>query len=50
MELPKTLQEIETPAFIIDIDVANENVKRMRERCDKLGVNLRPHMKTHKTV
>ncbi|XP_028409039.1 uncharacterized protein LOC114531621 isoform X2 [Dendronephthya gigantea] len=31
-------------------DTVKRNCVRMKELCDALGVNLRPHMKTHKTV
>lgn len=39
-----------TPAFVVDVDKAKRNAQRMIERCQKLGVQLRPHMKTHKTL
>ena len=50
MAEPKNIQEVETPCFLVDIDIVNDNARRMRERCEKVGVNLRPHMKTHKTT
>lgn len=48
-ELPKTIHDVETPCFLVDIDVVKRNCQRMIDRCQKLGVELRPHMKTHKT-
>lgn len=42
--------ELPTPAFTVDLDVASRNAQRMQERCQALGVALRPHMKTHKTL
>nr|XP_055040750.1 D-threo-3-hydroxyaspartate dehydratase [Misgurnus anguillicaudatus]XP_055040751.1 D-threo-3-hydroxyaspartate dehydratase [Misgurnus anguillicaudatus] len=39
-----------TPAFIVDLDIVKENAQAMQERFQKLGVQLRPHMKTHKTL
>ncbi|MED6251378.1 hypothetical protein ATANTOWER_029732 [Ataeniobius toweri] len=39
-----------TPALVVDVDKVKRNAQRMRERCHKLGVQLRPHMKTHKTL
>jgi D-serine deaminase-like pyridoxal phosphate-dependent protein len=47
------LHEIQTPALLIDLDVMDQNIKRMSERfaaLKKAGVaaNLRPHIKTHK--
>ncbi|KAJ7322075.1 hypothetical protein JRQ81_018362 [Phrynocephalus forsythii] len=46
----RRLEELPSPAFTVDIDVAKKNVQRMQERCRDLGVALRPHMKTHKTL
>ena len=40
--------ELETPSVIIDLDVMEGNIRRMQAYCDSLGVNLRPHIKTHK--
>ncbi|XP_048385777.1 D-serine dehydratase [Stegostoma tigrinum] len=45
-----SVQQLLTPAFTIDIQKVENNAKRMIERCQALGVQLRPHMKTHKTV
>uniref|UniRef100_A0A3Q2Y4S3 Zgc:162816 n=1 Tax=Hippocampus comes TaxID=109280 RepID=A0A3Q2Y4S3_HIPCM len=39
-----------TPALVVDVDKVKKNAQRMIERCEKLGVQLRPHMKTHKTL
>ncbi len=39
-----------TPALVVDVDKVKRNAQRMIERCQKLGVQLRPHMKTHKTL
>ncbi|XP_012678852.1 D-threo-3-hydroxyaspartate dehydratase isoform X2 [Clupea harengus] len=39
-----------TPVFIVDLDTVKRNARVMLERFQKLGVQLRPHMKTHKTV
>lgn len=44
------MQELPTPAFTVDLDVVKRNTQRMSERCKALGVSLRPHMKTHKTL
>ena len=45
---PKRIEDIETPVPIIDIDVVERNLKRWQERCDKIGLANRPHIKTHK--
>uniref|UniRef100_A0A665XEL5 Zgc:162816 n=1 Tax=Echeneis naucrates TaxID=173247 RepID=A0A665XEL5_ECHNA len=39
-----------TPALVVDVDKVKRNAQRMKDRCQKLGVQLRPHMKTHKTL
>lgn len=44
------LDELKTPCAIVDLDVVERNTARMAERMTKLGVRLRPHVKTHKCV
>ncbi|KAM9844507.1 D-serine dehydratase isoform 1-T1 [Aulostomus maculatus] len=39
-----------TPALVVDLDKVKINAQRMIDRCESLGVRLRPHMKTHKTL
>ena len=46
----KTLEEIPTPALILDLDRVEGNLRRMSERAAALGVALRPHIKTHKCL
>ncbi|XP_062813861.1 D-serine dehydratase isoform X3 [Anolis carolinensis] len=46
----RRIEELPSPALVVDLDVAKRNAQRMRERCRELGVTLRPHMKTHKTL
>ncbi len=43
------LQDIPTPAFVINFPVLRENLDFMKSRAKSLGVKLRPHTKTHKT-
>ncbi|XP_067835033.1 D-serine dehydratase [Heptranchias perlo] len=45
-----SVQQLMTPAFTVDIQKVKSNARRMIERCQALGVQLRPHMKTHKTL
>jgi D-serine deaminase-like pyridoxal phosphate-dependent protein len=40
----------ETPALLLHIDVVERNLTHMAERARRLGVSLRPHIKTHKSV
>lgn len=40
--------EIDTPAVLIDLDIAEANIDRYQSYCDAHGLRLRPHIKTHK--
>jgi len=42
------MNEIDTPAVLIDIDRVKENVSRFQSHCDQHKINVRPHIKTHK--
>ncbi|XP_061221678.1 D-serine dehydratase-like [Neopsephotus bourkii] len=44
------LQQLPTPALTLDQATMRRNAERMRERCQALGLRLRPHVKTHKTL
>ena len=48
LSTPKTLDDLETPCVLIDIDRATANLVRAQEYADKHGKQLRPHIKTHK--
>ncbi|XP_068790142.1 D-serine dehydratase-like isoform X2 [Struthio camelus] len=50
MWLGRRLEELPTPALAVSEATARRNAERMRERCRALGVRLRPHVKTHKTL
>jgi len=43
------VEEIDTPALLIDLPVMEANIERMAEFFRGLRANLRPHVKTHKT-
>ena len=45
-----TLDDLPTPALVVDLDVVEGNVRRWQERATALGVRFRPHAKTHKTL
>jgi D-serine deaminase-like pyridoxal phosphate-dependent protein len=45
-----SLLTLETPRLLLDRDRLARNAARMRDRCDALGVALRPHLKTAKSV
>lgn len=40
--------QIDTPAACVDMDVAETNVRAYQAYCDQHGLDLRPHIKTHK--
>jgi D-serine deaminase-like pyridoxal phosphate-dependent protein len=40
--------ELETPALVVDLDVLDANLREMAHYCASHGINLRPHIKTHK--
>lgn len=44
------LEALETPRLLLDADRLERNCDRMRERCRALGVALRPHLKTAKSL
>lgn len=45
-----TLADLPTPALIVDLAVLEANLARMAARATELGVALRPHLKTHKSI
>ncbi len=44
----ETIQDLETPSVLIDLDLMEKNITAMQKRCDEIGINFRPHIKTHK--
>jgi len=42
--------DVETPALLLYRDVMERNLKHMADRAKRLGVALRPHIKTHKCL
>ena len=39
---------IETPAVLVDLDIARRNVHAFQAYADRHGIRVRPHIKTHK--
>src|SRR3954452_2846343 len=39
-----------TPAMIIDLDIFERNVRTMSDYAKSAGINVRPHVKVHKSV
>ena len=44
-----TLEELDTPAVVVDLDVLEDNIQRLAAYCRRYGLGLRPHTKTHKS-
>jgi len=42
-----SLDDLSTPAVLVDLDVLERNIARMASRARESGVRLRPHAKTH---
>lgn len=40
--------DIDTPAVLVDLDVAETNIDRFQAFCEAHGLKVRPHIKTHK--
>jgi D-serine deaminase-like pyridoxal phosphate-dependent protein len=40
--------DLDTPSVLIDLDIVEENIQIFQRYCDSIGLNLRPHIKTHK--
>ena len=40
--------DLDTPALYVDLDVMEHNIAQMQAQCRAWGVELRPHVKTHK--
>src|SRR5690348_6634631 len=47
-EIGMPLDEVDTPALIVDLDAFERNLRRLADRVKGSGVRLRPHSKTHK--
>jgi D-serine deaminase-like pyridoxal phosphate-dependent protein len=46
----RSIYDLPTPALLLDLDVLEDNLRRMQQRTEQLSVALRPHLKTHKCV
>lgn len=44
------IEELDTPALIVDLDALEDNLNRYQRYFDQHGIGLRPHIKTHKSV
>jgi D-serine deaminase-like pyridoxal phosphate-dependent protein len=48
-EIGASIDQIETPALVIDLDALDRNIAKMAGHASAAGVRLRPHAKTHKS-
>lgn len=46
----RTAEDMDTPTLLVDMDRLEANIRRYAEIAAKAGVQLRPHIKTHKTL
>ena len=46
--MPWTIDDLDTPAVLIDLDRVEANLRRAQDYADAHGLRLRPHIKTHK--
>jgi D-serine deaminase-like pyridoxal phosphate-dependent protein len=46
--MPWTIDDLDTPAVLVDLDRAEANLARAQSYADAHGLKLRPHVKTHK--
>lgn len=44
----RTIDDLDTPSMIIDLDLLEKNLREMQEVCRKEGIPLQVHTKTHK--
>src|SRR6266536_358873 len=47
-QVGSTIDEIDTPALLVDLDAFEHNLHKLAGFCRSAGVRLRPHAKTHK--
>lgn len=40
--------DVDTPSVLIDLDIVEANIQKYQRYCNSIGLNLRPHIKTHK--
>jgi 3-hydroxy-D-aspartate aldolase len=47
-EIGMPLEEVDTPALLLDLDVFERNMDKLAKATTAAGIRLRPHAKTHK--
>ena len=46
--MPASVGDLPTPSLLVDLDRVDANLRRVQAYADDQGVDLRPHVKTHK--
>jgi D-serine deaminase-like pyridoxal phosphate-dependent protein len=49
-QVGRSLDELETPVAVVDLDRLEENLQRLQAYADEHGIALWPHTKTHKSA
>jgi 3-hydroxy-D-aspartate aldolase len=47
---PGSRARLATPALVLDLDALEHNIQAMAAHCRRVGLVLRPHAKTHKSI
>lgn len=47
--LGRSVFDLDTPCLLVDLDVLTPNIERIAQATDAAGLDLRPHIKAHKT-
>src|SRR6266852_2002052 len=42
-------EDLPTPCMVVDLDIFEKNLRTMADHCRKTGINLRGHVKVHKS-
>ena len=50
IEKGRSIEQMDTPCLLLDQTRMNRNVARLKQRLERLGVLLRPHLKTAKSI
>ncbi len=45
---PKLADQLNTPAIVVDLDIAEKNIRNFQSYANQHGFKVRPHIKTHK--
>nr|WP_202879809.1 alanine racemase [Ornithinimicrobium pratense] len=48
--MPILAPDVPTPSLVVDVDVLRRNIASLHRRLSELGIRVRPHVKTHKSL